>query len=285
MDDLQARERVARVEQLLDEIETLPDRVAREQCTELVVALLDLYGEALGRIMERVSEPESLTADELVSHLLMVHDLHPEPVEERIRAALEEVRPYLESHGGDVELITLDAGVVHLRLTGSCSGCPSSATTLKLAVEDAIRKAAPEIEEIRADDGGRASNAPAAAPGLIQLEPLAPRDNGSAGWVTAGVLPELRTKSTVLKEIGGERVLFLHIDGNHYAYRPGCPACGSSLEDATLSGTELECPGCGHLFDARLAGRSTDAPGIHLDPIPLLLDDSGIVKVAVTRAP
>ena len=65
----------------------------------------------------------------------------------RVESALESVRPFLQGHGGDVELLELDEerGAVHLRLLGSCDGCPSSAVTLRTAVEQAIEEAAPEI--------------------------------------------------------------------------------------------------------------------------------------------
>jgi Fe-S cluster biogenesis protein NfuA len=86
------------------------------------------------------------------------------PLERRVGEALAEVRPYLESHGGNVELLGVDAGVVRIQLQGSCSGCPSSAVTLKLAVEEAIHKAAPDVTEIVAVDAP-----PAPAP-LIALE-------------------------------------------------------------------------------------------------------------------
>jgi Fe-S cluster biogenesis protein NfuA/nitrite reductase/ring-hydroxylating ferredoxin subunit len=274
MDDHEARERVAKVEALLDETEALPDAAAREHCLDLVAALLDLYGEGLERLVSHVPEPGMLTHDELVSHLLTVHGIHPVPAEARVLAALEAVRPYLQSHGGNVELVSLQDGVVRLRLEGSCSGCPSSAATLALAVEDAIRKAAPEIEEI--EEVG------AESPALIQLAPLQPAPSGT--WEMAGVLPQLRTGGPLLKEVSGEPVLFLELDGTHYAYRPACPACGGSLESAQLQGTELECPGCGHRFDARRAGRCVGAPELHLEPVPLLVDDSGLVKVALAQA-
>jgi Fe-S cluster biogenesis protein NfuA/nitrite reductase/ring-hydroxylating ferredoxin subunit len=287
MDDIQARERVGQIESLLEDIETLPDPVAQARCTEVVSALLDLYGEGLARIVERMPEPRALVEDELVAHLLLLHGLHPVPVEARVHGALEEVRPYLQSHGGNVQLVSLQDGVLRLRLEGSCSGCPSSAATLALAVEDAVRKAAPEIEEIKAED---AEPAPASAngPALIQLEPLAtpaPNGNGASAWATAGVLPQLRTGGTLLKEVSGEPVLFLEVEGTRYAYRPVCPSCRSSLESARLEGAELECPGCGHRFDARLAGRCIDAPDLHLDPVPLLVDDAGLVKVALAPTP
>jgi len=159
-----------RIEELLEQVEQLPDTAAREITLELVQGLLDLYGEGLARIVGHVAQAdehgalaEALAGDELVAHLLLLHGLHPVPLERRVAEALAEVRPYLESHGGGVELLGVEEGVVRLQLQGSCSGCPSSAVTLKLAVEEAIHKAAPDVTEIVAVD------APAAPP-LIQLE-------------------------------------------------------------------------------------------------------------------
>jgi Fe-S cluster biogenesis protein NfuA len=159
-----------RIEALLERVEQLPDAAARETALELVQGLLDLYGEGLARVVGHVAErdvdgslAEALAGDELVAHLLLLHGLHPVPLERRVGEALAEVRPYLESHGGNVELLGIEEGVVRLQLQGSCSGCPSSAVTLKLAVEEAIHKAAPDVAEIVAVD------APAPSP-LIQLE-------------------------------------------------------------------------------------------------------------------
>ncbi len=138
---------VERVEELLDEVETFPSP-QREVATELVQALLDLYGEGLARIAARCDVP---VEDELVAHLLLLHGLHPVPVRDRVMGALDEVRPYLVAHGGGVELLSVDDGVVHLRLEGACNGCPSSALTLTSAVEDAIARAAPDVERIEAE--------------------------------------------------------------------------------------------------------------------------------------
>jgi Fe-S cluster biogenesis protein NfuA len=151
MTDEQARERAARMEDLLEALEGLPS-AARDTATEAVATLLDLYGEGLARIAARVPA-DALVGDEVVAHLLMVHGLHPVPVQQRVETALDEVRPYLHSHGGEVELLGVRDGIVSLRLQGSCSGCPASRTTLELAVNEAIRKAVPEVEDIRAEDG------------------------------------------------------------------------------------------------------------------------------------
>jgi len=89
----------------------------------------------------------------------------------------------------------------------------------------------------------------------------------------------------------GEPVLFLRLAGGAqpYAYRPRCPGCEGSLEGGTLAaagllGAELECPGCGHRYDVVRAGRCVDAPELHLEPVPLLVDDAGLVRVAVAPA-
>ncbi|MEJ7653907.1 MAG: hypothetical protein WKH64_11530 [Chloroflexia bacterium] len=111
LDDGQVQERVARVEALLEQLESLPDASARATATETVQLLLDLYGEGLGRMMDSVYELggapmlESLADDELVSHLMLLHGLHPIALETRVLRALQGVRPYLESHGGNVELV------------------------------------------------------------------------------------------------------------------------------------------------------------------------------------
>ena len=152
MDDDTVRTRVAQVERALETLEGLP-AAPRETALRAVGALVELYGEAFRRVLGRLSTDTvgELAGDELVGHLLLVHGLHPATLEERVVAGLEEVRPYLASHGGGVELVAVDGSTAHLRLEGSCHGCPSSVATLKLAVEDAIREAAPEIELVEAD--------------------------------------------------------------------------------------------------------------------------------------
>ena len=145
---------VAEVEALLDRLDALPDAAARETATATVQALLALYGEGLGRIVERIgpAQARALAADdELIAHLLLLHGLHPVPVEQRVREALDGVRPYLGSHGGDVELLGVDDGIVRLRLQGSCEGCPASAMTLKLAIEEAVLAAAPDVDAVEAE--------------------------------------------------------------------------------------------------------------------------------------
>ncbi|MGH3088209.1 MAG: NifU family protein [Rubrobacteraceae bacterium] len=283
------QERVARMETLLEEVESLEDPRARAKAAEVVGVLLDLYGEGLARLMEVVADGENrerafraFADDELISHLLLLHGLHPLDLESRVAGALEEVRPYLQSHGGNVELLGIEGGVARLRMEGSCNGCPSSTMTLKLAIEEAIQKAAPDIEGIEAE--GVAEPAPNIVAGpTLRKKKKKPEENG-ASWMVVGGLPQLSGGGTLAKDISGEPVFFVRIGDDYFAYRDFCPGCGGSLEGSDLKGDELSCPGCERRYDARRAGRSLDDPRLHMEPIPLLVSDEGIVKIAAPEA-
>ena len=289
---------VADVERLLEEVESLPDPAAREKTTEVVQALLELYGAGLERIVEEIAArddgelAEALAGDELVAHLLLLHGLHPVPLQGRLMQALGEVRPYLESHGGNVELLGVKGSAVHLRLEGSCSGCPSSAMTLKLAIENAIHKAAPEIEQVIAEDSAAAPATGSGVSSLLQIEmmpaagpapPVAPAAVDGE-WAMAGGLSELSGGGLVVKSIAGQPVLFLKLENRFYGYRPLCPGCGESMAGATVRAVELTCPGCGKRYDVLRAGRCLDSPQLHLEPVPLLVGQDGLVKVALPVA-
>ena len=164
---------VEKIEGLVRAVEGLPDPAARASAVALVQALMDFHGEALDRLMEIVAAQgesgysifDKFSGDELVSNLLLLYGLHPLPLETRVLQALEKVKPHLASHGGAVELLGIDEGVVRLRLHGSCKGCPSSAETLKLAIEAAIYEAAPDVVSIKAE-GALETSSPA---GYVQI--------------------------------------------------------------------------------------------------------------------
>ena len=302
LDDKGLQERVTRMEALLGEIETLSDPNARSKAAEVVGVLLELYGEGLARMMEVVAEGEerertfdAFAEDELVSHLLLLHGLHPLDLETRVVRALEEVRPYLLSHGGNVELLGVEEGVARLRMQGSCSGCPSSTVTLKLAIEEAIQKTAPDLERIQAE-GVAEEPRPTiiAGPTLRKKEKKRPQEDG-ASWTVVGGLPQLSSGGVLVKDVSGEPVLFLKLGDDFYAYRHLCPGCGESLEGGRLDGAELACSGCSHRYDVRRAGRCLDDSQLHMEPIPLLVEEvaveerqglgrRSIVKIALPSA-
>lgn len=140
--DEEARERVAHTEALLSRIEQLPDNAARAQAVQTLQAMTALYGECLARVMAQAGHTlaQTLAADELVGQLLLVHDLHPDPVRTRVERALADLP--------GVELAGIDDVVVRLRLTPS--GCGSSGQTLETTAREAVLWAAPEIERVEA---------------------------------------------------------------------------------------------------------------------------------------
>src|SRR5215475_1230190 len=175
--DEQAFKRLSqRIEGLVARIESEADPKARAYALDLAQSLMELHGAGLGRLMEIVAGAgasgyalmDDFADDALVASLLLLYGLHPYDLETRVMRALDETRPFLQSHGGDVELLDVTDGMVRLRLAGSCRNCSSSTMTLKLAIERAIYEAAPDVTEI-VTEGQIALKQPAPANGLVQL--------------------------------------------------------------------------------------------------------------------
>jgi Fe-S cluster biogenesis protein NfuA/nitrite reductase/ring-hydroxylating ferredoxin subunit len=276
--------------------------VARERAEELVRIVADLYGSGLERILDILHEMgrldddvlAALAADGTVSSLLLVHGLHPYDIITRVENALESVRPYLGSHGGDVELLDVsDAGVVRLRLLGSCDGCPSSSVTLTLAVEGAVEAAAPEVTSIEVET---AADTPAKAGPLISLDSLRsrlgePATVQGASWEVVPELVELASGSVAAHVVAGTPVVACRVGTDVFAFHDVCPECRRGMSGATiarrLGGTAadavLTCPTCHGHYDVRRAGASLDDVAMHLTPLPVL-ESGGVLSVAVPTA-
>ena len=69
-------------------------------------------------------------------------------MKEKVRAAIEKVRPFLQRDGGDIELIDVQDGIVKVRLQGACGSCPMSKMTLKMGVEKQLKEEIPEVKEV-----------------------------------------------------------------------------------------------------------------------------------------
>jgi Fe-S cluster biogenesis protein NfuA/nitrite reductase/ring-hydroxylating ferredoxin subunit len=290
----EATDRVGQIESLIAELDALPDPAARATAMETIQAILELHGIALDRMLELIVEQAgeqgsallaSFAGDDRVGNVLMLHGLHPVDITTRVAGALETVRPYLASHGGNVELLGVDDGVVRLRLEGSCKGCPSSAATLKTAIEEAIMAAAPDVLEITAE--GVTPPPPRPGAGLVALPMMgapSPLPRQPAAPV-AGVWTRVRGGETVAPGelrrlvIDGVPLVLCRLAGALYAYRAPCPGCGDSLEGAWIAAGNLVCSACSRPYDVRGAGRCTK-DATRLEPLPLLEQDGG-VRVAI----
>ena len=282
--------RIAAIDELVQRLETATDPAARSASQELVRALMELHGAALERMLTTIRRNgaagttivEQLAREELVASVLLLYDLHPVDLDTRVRGALEKSRPYLKSHGGNVELLGVEGGVVRLRMQGSCHGCPSSAVTLKLAIEQAIHEAAPDVSAIVVE-GSEAAHP--AAPVLLAMSAAGKANghlDGDSDWLDVPELGLRASGATRRVDVKGREVLFCLLDETLYAYAARCPECDADLGAAALAERTLSCPGCGQSYDIVQAGR-TDRPELHLEPFPLLTRN-GRTQVAVPSA-
>jgi Fe-S cluster biogenesis protein NfuA/nitrite reductase/ring-hydroxylating ferredoxin subunit len=279
-----------RVEALLAEFASASDPAIAGRAEELVGLLVDFYGAGLARIMELLDKQAAapLLADKAVAGLLVLHDLHPQSTEERVLAALDRVRPYLGSHAGDVEYLGLDDdGTVRLRLAGSCDGCPSSALTVKMAIEKGIEDVAPEVTKVEVEGMVPESASGLSAPEGRTLLPLAQvskqPEAPASTWVEIDGIENLGQGQVVPKLVADTAAVVCNVGGSLYAYADRCPLCSSGLTGGKLVGALLACPSCTQRYDVVRAGRSWSEAGqteAHLDPLPLLTENGG-VRIAV----
>ncbi len=269
-----------RVRRLTERVEQIEDPGSRAAAQELVAAILEMHGAGLakiGEVLEQAGEAgeqakRELLADPVVASLLLIHDLYPVPLEERVREALAGVRPYMESHQGDVELLAVEDGVVRLALKGSCDGCPASASTLELAIREALEQAAPDMAGLEVE-GVVESRAPLPEPSGVELPVIQSR------WVALGA-PAPAPGELAAAEAGGLALAIANVEGELLAFRDRCAACAQPIAAGSLEDGVLACPACERRFYLPRAGRSVDAEGLLLEPVPLL-DSGGEITVAV----
>jgi Fe-S cluster biogenesis protein NfuA len=160
--------RLELIERSVQEIEASADAGMRATAQQLVQAVLELHAESLERLLEIVhgsGEPgqdiiDRLGRDGLVSKLLLLHSLHPLPLEARVIRALDTVRPTLRSQHGDVELLAVDEGRVRVRVVGN--------SAVASVIERAVLDAAPDVAGIEMEGVTER----AAVVGFISLESL-----------------------------------------------------------------------------------------------------------------
>jgi Fe-S cluster biogenesis protein NfuA/nitrite reductase/ring-hydroxylating ferredoxin subunit len=290
-----------RVQSLSAEVDALKDERSRELAQGLVGAVIAMYGDGLRRIVEAIESSreagatilDQLAQDGAVSSLLLIHDLYPVSLEERVLEALDTVRPYMESHGGNVELVGIEAGVAKLALQGSCNGCAASRATLELAIKQAIDEHAPdllglEVEGVTepASNGRSLPMAQESANGSFELPlvhasgvalPLV--DERPPRWASLQDLGEIGAGELRRVAVDGVELVIANVEHSLLAYRDSCASCGGTLSDGELDGHMLRCTNCLVEFDLPHAGRAAGGEPLQLTPVPLL--ETGGLRVAV----
>lgn len=146
-------------DEMLSHMATLVDTVdgsdsdLRPTVMELLDYLEAWHREGLTRLVTSLP-PEALDAareDPVVAHLIDTYLAEDEAgdASDLVEEALEEIRPYVHTHGGEMELVDIEGGVVTLSLMGACDGCPSSMVTLTQGVEQILRDRWPDFRALK----------------------------------------------------------------------------------------------------------------------------------------
>lgn len=159
-----------RLELLLGEVEEL-EPAARDRVFELLDGVDAVHRMAITRLADSLGPAlPPLRHDAAVDWLFEAYGVGVDDVE-AASAALEQVRPYLHEHGGEVEVLGVQHGVVRVQLKGACSGCTSAAETLRHGVEEALREGLPGFVamDVAPDDDAAAHPPPTQV--LLQITP------------------------------------------------------------------------------------------------------------------
>jgi Fe-S cluster biogenesis protein NfuA/nitrite reductase/ring-hydroxylating ferredoxin subunit len=273
-------------DQAVAELETLVGTLERDG-DERALMLLQLIDAVHRPGIELIAAGDH--EDPVAQALLSMYDLVP--VDERIEVeeALDEVRPYIESHGGGLELLDVEDGVVHVQMSGACNGCAGSAITLRRGVEEILRERYAGFKEVVAHEpegaeqaegngNGNGDGAPGAT--LLQIEDLR-----KPVFEEVAKLADLSPGEVTAVEAKGRSILLTNVAGEVYGFKNVCPTDGrSTLEGGRLTGAVLVCPWHNCAYDARSGRRSDDRaedPGLAVVPIAVR---DGAIEVAVNVA-
>lgn len=256
---------------------------ARAVAEEVKAAIEAIHRAGLLTIVRRMREDHGardalydLVDDPVVHLLLSLHDIiRPDPVV-HAGIVLEDVRPQLQSHGGDVTLVRVEDAVAYVRLEGACNGCSMSSVTLRNLVESALIDGVPAITAVEV-----LPNEP--SPTVIPIEALRIGLKGPAedGWVKVGRAGDVADgELTVARpSAGGEAVeiVVVNVDNRFSAYRNECAHEALPLDNAILDAANgtITCPWHGFCYDAS-SGECLSAPGAQLEQLPLRVDDGDV---------
>lgn len=253
------------------ELDALVETLERDG-DERALLLLQLVDAIHRPALERIAAGD--TSDPIAQALLQMYDLERPDDEVVVEEALDEVRPYIHSHGGRVDLLGVTDGVVELRMSGSCAGCAASAMTLRRGIEEALRQRYPGFREVVAEEVESDQ-----APRLLQIENLR-----KPVFVDAAAASDLEPGELTAAELDGIDLLLANFQGEIYALRDGCPVDGHSLGGARLTAEGvIVCPWHNCAYDVRSGARVDGETGDGLGVVPVAMRN-GTVQVAVNVA-
>jgi len=196
---------------------------------------------------DNISALRHAVDDEIVYAVLLYHNLVKPPLSERIKVALAEIRPSLQSHDGDVELVAIKLpDTVEIKLIGSCSNCPSSTLTLTQGIEQTIKKYCPEIVNVVA-----VSNLP---PPVIANNYV---------WVVAAQLEELKENSILAMRVMNNDLILYKTSNDLICYRNSCSHLGFPLDKGQVENGIIICASHQFQYDLK-TGKCLTLPDVSL---------------------
>jgi nitrite reductase/ring-hydroxylating ferredoxin subunit/Fe-S cluster biogenesis protein NfuA len=293
-----AEEMIAQLNALADELEHYPDSEVREKALDLVQIIVQLYGEALRRVIEIINASprkeellSPLLADEVVRAMLTIHGLLPLELRERVAAALEQLRTLLLSRGADTELIGVEDGIARLRLMRSGKGAASIAA-LKSEIEKHLMEAAPDLVGVEIDGLAEQIEAPSktafylnseSQPArLFQIKRLQQDRSSSASGAWVPVIRTSGMQEGQFRTISFDEhaVVVCKINGEFYGYRNSCAVGGRPLDAAAQQLPIITCACHGYHYDLLRNGACVERSDLRLESLPLIVEDEK-VKVAL----
>jgi nitrite reductase/ring-hydroxylating ferredoxin subunit/Fe-S cluster biogenesis protein NfuA len=230
---------ITRHEAIVAGWDTTHAAVAKALATSIEALNKEAFRRLIRALKDTAALPElrAAVADPVVHGVLAFHGLLREPLQTRLERALDEVRPAMRGHGGDVELVRIDPpDAVEIRLIGACHGCPASGETLREGVERAIRTHCPEIIHVRQVSRGPAKPA-ADAPQFIS--PFA--TGTEAGWIDIAGLDEVPEGGILAHSIAGRSVLLSRREGRVSCFDNACAHLGMPLEMGEVADGIITC--------------------------------------------
>lgn len=209
-----------------------------------------------------------LVDDPSVRALFAMHGIiRPDPMT-RANQALLSVRPYLQSHGGDVELVRIEGGAAFVRLQGSCNGCSMSAVTLREGVEEALLRL-DEIDRIEVLEDQP-------TPAFIPLSSVGRRSKQEAGWVPGPAAADIPVGELTRFDVNDtESFVITNVENRIAVFRNACVHQGLSLDGGMVEDGVIRCPWHGFTFEAS-SGECLSAPGAQLEQMPTRIEDGVI---------
>jgi hypothetical protein len=158
-EDREFQSELQKIGTLVRELENIADPASQSAARELVQLLMRMHGRGLERILELLHESddpgsrliEELAKDPIVSGLLVLYDLHPDDIQVRVVRKLDQLGPTLFRMGAEARIVSIDQGVVRLRVEANSRGCGSTFRQIQTALEDAIYEAAPDLSRLVID--------------------------------------------------------------------------------------------------------------------------------------